>query len=62
MLPMVSAPERAGDEPHSLASIERAKRILGWKPAISLEKGIREIVPQPFHLPHVRVAGISAQA
>ncbi len=42
-----SAP-RFGDVPHSLADIGRAKRILGWAPRYSLEKGLAEIVPAPY--------------
>jgi UDP-N-acetylglucosamine 4-epimerase len=35
-------PERAGDIPHSLASIERAKTLLGYEPTHTLEKGLKE--------------------
>ncbi len=34
-------PPRAGDIRRSLASIERAKEVLGWEPRISLEDGLR---------------------
>lgn len=37
-------PMRAGDIPHSLASIEKAKRLLGYNPEFSLEKGLTEAV------------------
>ena len=36
--------ERAGDIPHSLASIERAKRLLQYKPTHNLEQGLAEAV------------------
>lgn len=37
-------PNRAGDIPHSLASIEKAKRILGYNPQFSLQEGLKEAV------------------
>lgn len=37
-------PERLGDIPHSLASIEKAKKILGYQPTHNLEKGLKEAV------------------
>ncbi|PBQ31271.1 LPS biosynthesis protein WbpP [Sphingobacteriaceae bacterium] len=37
-------PERAGDIPHSLASIEKAKTLLGYKPSHTLEQGLKESV------------------
>lgn len=35
---------RAGDIPHSLASIEKAKKMLGYAPEYSLQKGLKEAV------------------
>ena len=35
---------RAGDIPHSLASIAKAERLLEYKPVYSLEKGLKEAV------------------
>jgi UDP-N-acetylglucosamine 4-epimerase len=35
---------RAGDIPHSLASIEKAKTLLGYNPQFSLQKGLQEAV------------------
>ncbi|KIX19804.1 Vi polysaccharide biosynthesis protein VipB/TviC [Flavobacterium sp. 316] len=35
---------RAGDIPHSLASIEKAKKMLGYNPQYTLEKGLQESV------------------
>jgi UDP-N-acetylglucosamine/UDP-N-acetylgalactosamine 4-epimerase len=35
-------PERAGDIPHSLASIEKAERMLGYHPTHDLKRGLKE--------------------
>ncbi len=35
---------RAGDIPHSLASIDKAKRLLGYAPQYSMREGLREAV------------------
>jgi UDP-N-acetylglucosamine 4-epimerase len=35
---------RAGDIPHSLASIEKAKRLLGYKPTHSVLEGMSEAI------------------
>lgn len=37
-------PNRAGDIPHSLASIEKAKSLLGYNPKYSMQEGLREAV------------------
>ena len=37
-------PNRAGDIPHSLASIEKAKKLLGYAPKYSLKDGLKEAV------------------
>lgn len=37
-------PERAGDVPHSLASIEKAKKLLGYAPQFDINKGLKEAV------------------
>ncbi|PKB17417.1 SDR family oxidoreductase [Flavobacterium sp. 5] len=37
-------PNRMGDIPHSLASIDKAKTILGYKPKFSLQEGLKEAV------------------
>lgn len=41
-------PNRAGDIPHSLASIEKAKNLLGYNPKFSIEAGIKEAVSWYF--------------
>ncbi len=35
-------PERAGDIPHSLASIKKAETLLGYKPKFSIKTGLKE--------------------
>lgn len=37
-------PNRAGDIPHSLASIDKAKSLLGYDPKFSLQEGLKEAV------------------
>ncbi|RKN76953.1 SDR family oxidoreductase [Ulvibacterium marinum] len=37
-------PGRQGDVPHSLASIEKAKRLLGYNPKYDIKDGLREAV------------------
>jgi len=41
---VIHGPTRQGDIPHSLASIEKATSILGYKPSHNLEKGLKEAV------------------
>lgn len=41
---LIYGPERAGDIPHSLASIEKAKRLLGYAPTHSVRDGLEEAV------------------
>jgi UDP-N-acetylglucosamine/UDP-N-acetyl-alpha-D-glucosaminouronate 4-epimerase len=38
----VYGPERAGDIPHSLASIDKARKLLGYDPQYDIDKGLRE--------------------
>jgi UDP-N-acetylglucosamine/UDP-N-acetylgalactosamine 4-epimerase len=40
----VYGPARAGDIPHSLASIEKAKRLLGYSPVLNVRDGLEEAV------------------
>ena len=44
MLSISYGNERIGDIPHSLASIEKAKLMLGYEPTHTLEKGLKEAV------------------
>lgn len=37
-------PERTGDVPHSLASIEKAKNLLGYTPEYGIKEGLKEAV------------------
>lgn len=37
-------PNRAGDIPHSLASIDKAKELLGYDPQFSLQQGLKEAI------------------
>jgi UDP-N-acetylglucosamine/UDP-N-acetylgalactosamine 4-epimerase len=43
-VPIEYGPNRAGDIPHSLASIDKAKRLLGYDPQFSLQEGLKEAV------------------
>jgi len=38
---IIHGPKRAGDIPHSLASIEKGKKILGYNPQFSLQEGLK---------------------
>jgi UDP-N-acetylglucosamine 4-epimerase len=40
----VYGPARAGDIPHSLASIEKAKKLLGYSPVLNVARGLEESV------------------
>lgn len=37
-------PNRAGDIPHSLASIEKAEKLLGYEPTHKIQEGLKEAV------------------
>mgnify|MGYP003957155835 FL=1 len=41
---VIYGPNRVGDIPHSLASIDKAKKLLTYNPQFSLEKGLKEAV------------------
>jgi len=40
----IYGPNRAGDIPHSLASIDKAKLLLGYKPDFSMQQGLEQAV------------------
>jgi nucleoside-diphosphate-sugar epimerase len=37
-------PSRAGDVPHTLADVGKAKRLLGYVPAVDFDEGLRRTV------------------
>lgn len=41
---VIYGPNRAGDIPHSLASVEKAKELLGYNPEFSFSDGLRQAV------------------
>jgi UDP-N-acetylglucosamine 4-epimerase len=41
---VIHGPNRAGDIPHSLASIFKAENLLGYKPQFSIQDGLKEAV------------------
>ena len=41
---VLHGPNRLGDIPHSLASVEKAKELLNYQPQFSLQKGLKEAV------------------
>jgi UDP-N-acetylglucosamine 4-epimerase len=43
-VPILYGPNRPGDIPHSLASIEKAQRLLNYKPDFSFQQGLSEAV------------------
>lgn len=40
----VHGPNRAGDIPHSLANVDKARRLLGYDPRFSMKQGLKEAV------------------
>ena len=40
----IHGPNRAGDIPHSLASIDKARRLLGYDPKFSMRQGLQAAV------------------
>jgi len=40
----IHGPQRQGDIPHSLASIEKAKALLGYQPSHAIQAGLKEAV------------------
>lgn len=43
-VPVIHGPNRAGDIPHSLASIDKAQDLLGYDPQFSIRQGLKEAV------------------
>jgi UDP-N-acetylglucosamine 4-epimerase len=43
-VPIIYGPHRAGDIPHSLASIDKAKELLEYNPQYSFQQGLKEAV------------------
>lgn len=43
-IPILHGPNREGDIPHSLASIDKAKKLLNYNPQYSLQKGLEEAI------------------
>ena len=43
-IPVLHGPERLGDVPHSQASIEKARRLLGYDPRYDVATGLKEAV------------------
>lgn len=41
---VIHGPQRAGDIPHSLASIDKAKKLLNYHPEFSISQGLKEAV------------------
>jgi UDP-N-acetylglucosamine 4-epimerase len=41
---VIYGPERAGDIPHSLANVDKAKELLGYNPQFSMDKGLEQAV------------------
>lgn len=41
---VIHGPNRQGDIPHSLAAIEKAKKLLGYKPTHTISSGLKEAV------------------
>ncbi|MFT3795384.1 SDR family oxidoreductase [Flavobacterium sp.] len=43
-VPVIHGPQRAGDIPHSLASIDKARQLLGYDPQFSIQDGLKQAV------------------
>jgi UDP-N-acetylglucosamine 4-epimerase len=41
---VIHGPNRQGDIPHSLASVEKAKKLLGYHPTHTIDSGLKEAV------------------
>ena len=43
-VPIIHGENRVGDIPHSLASIEKASKLLNYQPKFSMREGLKEAV------------------
>jgi UDP-N-acetylglucosamine 4-epimerase len=43
-IPVIHGPNRPGDIPHSLASVDKAKELLGYDPQFSFQQGLKQAV------------------
>lgn len=41
---VIYGPNRVGDIPHSLASVEKAEKLLGYQPSHTIEQGLKEAI------------------
>lgn len=41
---VIYGPNRVGDIPHSLASVEKAEKLLGYRPSHTIEQGLKEAI------------------
>ena len=41
---IIHGPNRVGDIPHSLASIEKARKLLGYNPRYCMKDGLRDSI------------------
>jgi UDP-N-acetylglucosamine 4-epimerase len=41
---VLHGPNRLGDIPHSLASVDKARKLLNYQPEFSLQRGLKEAV------------------
>jgi UDP-N-acetylglucosamine/UDP-N-acetylgalactosamine 4-epimerase len=48
-IPVINGPERAGDIRHSLASIQKAKELLGYEPTLDFEQGLEIATEWYYH-------------
>ncbi len=51
-VPIIHGPQRPGDIPHSLASVEKAKMLLGYEPTHDIKAGLKEAVE--WYLAHLK--------
>jgi len=59
-VPVEHAPARPGEQQRSVVKIDRAERLLGWRPRVSLDAGIRQTF-EWFAARHGAAAGAGAR-